>query len=249
MPPSGAIVSPSGSLSAPPLETVWPPPPTALVRVSAPGTAAIRLPLESATYRTPPAPRPTPVGPTISAFGSVCSAKPVAITVFEVTLGTPPGVMLSASRTTVPRWTTLPLAATVPLSTFVTNRVAWLPWSTAVMSHGPLMSAAVYVATTRPRASSTVSAPARAALDFPPGAGRLPTTTNPSRSATSAVVKPTAGVDVGLGTTANTRAAPEGDTSTMLDPVPCSFLALLKLLTRTSPLISLPSLRPTTATP
>lgn len=54
-----------------------------------------------------------------------------------------------------------------------------------------------------------------------------------------AVVRPTAGVAVGWGTTANVLTEPP-EKSTMLEPVPCWLAALLKLLTSTSPRRSSP---------
>ena len=117
------------------------------------------------------------------------------------------------------------------------------------MSHGPLMSGAVIVRTTWPVGPRIVSAPDCIALDAPPGAGRLPTTTSPPLSATSAVVNPTAGVEVGWGTTANTCCAPCGVISTMLDPVPCWFNELLKFETSTLPRCRSPIVVGTTATP
>src|ERR1035437_4940318 len=220
--PPGTTVSPSGSFSGPPEVSVIPPAPSALVRVSASGIAAIRFPSESETYSVPFVSRPTPVGPTTSALGSVCSANPVPITVLEITCGFESWPIDNTILTTVPSWTTAPLAATVPLSTLVTNRTArLLPSRTAVMSQGPLMSPPVIVPTTCPVALRIVSAPPPAAAELPPGAGRLPTTTKPSWRTASAGVSPTAGVAVGAGTTPKTCWLPCGEISTMLDPVPC----------------------------
>ena len=53
--------------------------------------------------------------------------------------GSRPGGMTSRIRTTVPRCTVAPFAATVPFSTLVTNRSATRPKSAEVMSQGPLM--------------------------------------------------------------------------------------------------------------
>src|SRR5581483_4038131 len=206
-----------------------------VVRVMADGIAAILLATAPATYRVP-------FGPTTSAAGSVRSLKPPAITLFEVTVKLPP-LVCTPMRTTVPRCTIFPAAATVPLRTLVTNRVNLFPLPTAVMSHGPLISPPLSVLTTLPLELRTVSAPAVMLADMPPGAGRLPTTTTPFGSSTSAVVRPTALALVGRGTTANTCALPLGETSMMLDPVPCWFLELLKFETSTSPFTSLPTER------
>ncbi|MGO9898941.1 MAG: hypothetical protein ACLP0J_04445 [Solirubrobacteraceae bacterium] len=74
--------------------------------------------------------------------------------------------------------------------------------------------------------------------------------TYPSGSDARAVVRPTAGVRVGCGTTANTLdVSREGETSTMLEPVPWWFWALLKLDTSTSPRTSFPVVCGMTATP
>src|SRR5215467_9741309 len=81
--------------------------------------------------------------------------------------------------TTVPSLTVFGLAATVPLRTFVTNRSAVLPLSSAVMSHGPLTSGPVIVSTGLPPLSSTSRQPACADAELPFLVGRLPTITHP----------------------------------------------------------------------
>lgn len=68
--PLGATVRPSGVLSAPPEVTVWPVP-ALLRRNVANRIAAILLATLSATNNVPWESRPTPVGPTTSAAGSV----------------------------------------------------------------------------------------------------------------------------------------------------------------------------------
>ena len=85
-----------------------------------------------------------PVGPITSAFGSVLWGKPDPISVRSSSRG----AVASSSGirrvilTTVPPFTVAPLAATVPLSTLVTNSgTTRLPASKAVMSHGPLIMA------------------------------------------------------------------------------------------------------------
>ncbi len=83
--------------------------------------------------------------------------------------------------------------------------------------------------------------------------GRLPTTTQPPRRISSAVVRPTP-PGQGPGSLdalilANTLSFPDGETWTIVVPVPCRFLALLKLLIRTLPLTSEPWLLVTSAVP
>ena len=83
--------------------------------------------------------------------------------------------------------------------------------------------------------------------------GRLPTTTQPPFSISSAVVSPMPpghgeGRRRGL-MRANWVLVPCGETWTIVVPVPCMFLELLKLLTRTSPWTRLPWLCWTTAVP
>ena len=83
--------------------------------------------------------------------------------------------------------------------------------------------------------------------DVPSVVGRLPTMTQPERSATSAVVSPTGANLAGM--VANSFWWPPGEISTIVVPVPCWFALLLKLLTRTSPAASLPWDFGTMATP
>src|SRR5262249_25871173 len=109
------------------------------------------------------------------------------------------------------------------------------------------------VSRTLPRLSSTIRHPAFAVAAIPFFDGVLPTTTHPPGSMTSAVVRPTppghGPVSLDLVMWANTAMWPRGESCTIGDPVPCWLALLLKLLTRTSPRISLPWVRRTTATP
>ena len=133
---------------------------------------------------------------------------------------------------TVPRCTILPLAATVPFSTLVTNRAATRPKSAEVMSQGPLMPWPVNVSRTCPHRSSTIRQPDPDTL--PPLVGSEPTITQPLRSTVSAVVRPTPpGQPRRCGLTlANSETWPCGVICTMVVPVPCTLALLLKLLTR-----------------
>src|SRR5665811_1406494 len=144
---------PSGLLRCPP-EVTLAPVNAVWVRVEAFGIAEMRLDAVSATYSVLPwRPRVSPVGPTTRAAGSVCSAKPDPITTGRDATGrlSSPRGRRNRIRTTVPRLTTAPPAATVPFRTLVTNRSAVLPFSDAVMSQGPLMALPVMVSRTRPR--------------------------------------------------------------------------------------------------
>ena len=96
---------------------------------------------------------------------------------------------MTTSRSTVPPKTVLPLAATVPFSTLVTNSTAWLPRSRLAMSHGPLIPSPVNVSRTWPNRSSTIRQPGPETTPFLVGSD--PTMTQPLRSAVSAVVRPT----------------------------------------------------------
>jgi hypothetical protein len=83
--------------------------------------------------------------------------------------------------------------------------------------------------------------------------GKLPTITNPERSATRAVVNPTPpgqapGSDPAL-MLANSDRLPLGEICTMVVPVPCRFAELLKLLTKTLFATNVPAVVGTTATP
>ena len=95
--------------------------------------------------------------------------------------------------------------------------------------------------------------PALAVAADPFLAGRLPTMTQPGRSATSPVVSPTppghrpATWEALM--CANRVRWPPGEISTIVVPVPCRLALLLKLLTSTSPRCSRPRLCRTTATP
>ena len=92
----------------------------------------------SATNSVPFGLSATPVGPTISAAGSVCTDIPLAITVLATTRGTAP-VRLSVSRTTLPLVVVAGWPLVMPFSTLDTNRSATEPRSSAVASHGPSM--------------------------------------------------------------------------------------------------------------
>jgi hypothetical protein len=92
----------------------------------------------SATKRLPSGPSAPPVGPIISAFGSVLTEIPLAITVLATRCGRPPP-NVSVSRTTSPFVVADGEPLVMPVSTFVTNRSAAEPKSSAVASHGPLM--------------------------------------------------------------------------------------------------------------
>ncbi len=266
--PFGASTNPSGSSSTGASETVIPPGrPKVLLRHRALGTAAIRLLAESATYSVPFHPRATPVGPITSAAGSVCSAKPEATTVCDSIFGFWPWKSPTLMRTTVPPLTTLPgwsdgmpsSAATVPLSTLVTNKYAVLPMLVAVMSHGPLMAPPAQVSTSCPWSLSTSRQPGPMPCGVPasPGplavVGRLPTTTHPPGSTDSAVVRP---IPPGHGPEvdawvicANCVTVPSGISCTIVVPVPCALAASLKLLTRTPPCTRFPMLWGTATMP
>src|SRR5258708_29847818 len=121
------------------------------------------------------------------------------------------------------------------------------------MSHGPLIGGPEMVVATAPERSRTIRHPACIVADVPFLLGRLPTTTQPLLSATSAVVSPTPpGHDPGsrlASISANWVTDPPGDISTMVVPAPCRLRGLLKLLTRTSPAPSRPTLAGTPARP
>src|SRR5208282_1254869 len=113
------------------------------------------------------------------------------------------------------------------------------------MSQGPLIPPPEMVSTTRPSLSSTIRQPAPAVGDNPFVVGRFPTITQPRRKTVSAVVRPTPPGHWparAVGSISAKRATfPFGLTCTMVVPVPCRLLALLKLLIRTSPLLSEPT--------
>src|ERR1700689_702727 len=248
MSPLGARTRPSGAFRAWPRETVKPGP-ASKPRNTASGMAAIRLPIVSATYSVPFWPRPAPVGPSTSAAEFSASGKPDPIVAWNQTNGSPKLGILITSLITVPPKTVLPLAATVPFSTLVTNSTAWLPRSRVAMSHGPLMPWPQNVSLTWPHWSSTIRQPGPEM--FPPLVGSEPTITQPLRSDASAVVRPTPPGQPGRlrSILANTDTWPNGETWTIVVPVPCTFALLLKLLTSTSPRCRKPVLRGTTATP
>src|ERR1700733_3510967 len=261
MSPFGASVIPSGALRSPPADTVSAPFRAGNSRKDASGIAAIRLPWVSATYNVPSGANATPVGPITSALGSVRSGKPVAITSSSSTNGRTPGMVSSWIRTTVPPSTTFPgtpgppvSAATVPFSTLVTYSVVKKPWSTAVMSHGPLIGPPAIVSTTWPRLFNTIRHPARAVSDIPSVVGRLPTITNPLRGTARAVVSPTPpGQCTILGLiwakVGATPLSPPGGICTIVVPVPCALVELLKLLISRSPRTSEPTLSGTVTMP
>ena len=207
---------------------------------------AILLSSVSATYRVPLKPRPTPVGPMTRAAGSVRAGKPDPIRLLASTRGVLQGALVMMSRSTVP-----PLGLVcwprMPPSTLVTNSSAKLPRSRAVMSHGPSMPWPVIVFRTWPHWSRTIRQPGPEILPF--WVGSEPTITQPLRSATRAVVRPTPPGHLVSLMPANSDMPPCGLTWTMVVPVPCALALSLKLLTRTSPRCRLPVLRGTTATP
>src|ERR1035437_43022 len=107
--------------------------------------------------------------------------------------------------------------------------------------------------TTLPLLFKTIRQPELAVADVPSVVGRLPTITQPRDRTVSAVLRPTPpGQPPGRFAdemVAKSCWAPLGEICTMVVPVPCWFVLLLKLLTNTSPCISLPLDRGTTATP
>ena len=141
-----------------------------------------------------------------------------------------------------PLSTTCPWAATVPLSTLVTNSVALWPEFDGGHVPRPVDSAPVIVAddvavgVENVRRRRCACAPIRRA---PAGCRR---STKPLPSTARAVVRPTAGVDVERRDDGEHAAGGrDGEISTMLEPVPCWLAALLKLETSTSPRTSLPT--------
>src|SRR5580692_11221536 len=188
----------------------------------------------------------------MNAAALVCSASPDAIVTTFVSCGGVPPAVDRVSRRTVPRWTTPPAAATVPLRTLVTNRSDREPELTAVASHGPLMPWPAIVSRTWPWGPRTIRQPARAVAAWPLADGVLPTTTQPPGSTASAVLRPTPpGQAPGRGPEmlAKTERWPPGLISTSVRPVPCSLALSLKLLTRMSPACSRPTLWLSTTMP
>src|SRR5271170_3874616 len=106
---------------------------------------------------------------------------------------------------------------------------------------------------TLPHWSRTIRQPGPEMTPFCVGSD--PTITQPLRSTTRAVVRPTPPGQALSVIPANCDTAPPGLTWTMVVPVPCTppgfavVAALLKLLTSTSPRCRSPVLRGTTATP
>src|SRR6516165_373885 len=188
-----------------------------------------------------------------SAAGSVRCGKPEPILVVLISRGGLEPQNIRSRRRTVPLCTTLPPAFLVPFSTLLTNSSARGPLLAEVMSQGPLMPLPANVSRTRPWLSRTIRQPADEVAAEPSLVGRLPTTTQPPRRITSAVVRPTPpghlpGSLAAL-ILAKTLSLPVGETWTRVVPVPWKFLALLKLLIRTLPLTSEPWLLPTSAVP
>src|SRR5215831_157337 len=187
------------------------------------------------------------------AAGSVRCGKPEPILVVLISCGGREPPAIRSRRRTVPLCTTMPPAALVPFSTLVTNSCANGPRLTEVMSQGPLMPLPANVSRTRPWLSRTIRQPADEVAAEPSLVGRLPTTTQPPRRIPSAVVRPTppgqrpGSLDAMI--LANKLSFPDGETWTIVVPVPCRFLALLKLLIRTLPLTSEPSLLETSTVP
>src|SRR6185437_6883419 len=112
---------------------------------------------------------------------------------------------------------------------------------------GPSMPCPAMVSRTCPRGSRTIRQPGPEMAPFL--VGSEPTTTQPERSDTRAVVRPTPPGHDGSVTWANSVALPPGETWTMVVPVPCTLALLLKLLTSTLPRCKAPVLRGMTATP
>src|SRR5262249_20238889 len=86
----------------------------------------------------------------------------------------------------------------------------------------------------------TMRQPACAVAAMPSMVGRLPTTTQPPCRISSAVVRPTPPrqepSSLAATMCANTLTLPRGETWTIVIPVPCRFLRLLKLANRELPL-------------
>src|SRR5262249_16508979 len=239
--PFGAMIRPSGVLSAPP-DVIFVPVPALLGRRTAPGIALMALARLLAPYSLPVGAGPRPVGPITIAAGSVRCGKPEPILVILRSRGgiAPPTTRFR--RRIVPLCTTMPPAAFVPFSTLLTNGSVSGPLLAAAMSQGPLMPSPENGSRTWPRVSRTIRQPADEVAAEPSSVGRLPTTTQPPRRISSAVVRPTppgqrpGSLDAMI--LANTLSFPDGETWTIVVPVPCRFLALLKLLIRTLPLTS-----------
>src|SRR5215471_13238815 len=187
------------------------------------------------------------------AAGSVRCGKPEPILVVLISCGGREPAAIRSRRRTVPLCTTMPPAALVPFSTLVTNSCEAGPRLTEVMSQGPLMPLPANVSRTRPWLSRTIRQPADEVAAEPSLVGRLPTTTQPPGRISSAVVRPTPPGQLpgSLAATilANTLSVPDGETWTIVVPVPCWFIELLKLLISTLPLTSEPWLMPTSAVP
>src|SRR4029077_16884517 len=238
--------------SDPPLVIVVPVP-ALLERQVALGIALIALSTPFATYSVPLGARAAPVAPITMAAGSVRCGKPEPIVVVLIHRGGWEPPTRRTRRSTVPLFTTWPPAALVPASTLVTNSSANGPRVASPMSQGPLMPWPDKVSRTWPHLSRTIRQPADEVAAVPSLVGRLPTTTQPPRRISRAVVRPTPpghlpGSLAAL-IWAKTPSLPFGETWTIVVPVPWRFFELLKLLIRTSPLTSAPWLLVTRAIP
>ena len=163
--------------------------------------------------------------------------------------------------TTLPGWSDgIPLsAATVPLSTLVTNRYAVLPIVVDVMSQGPLIAPPAHVSTSWPVEFSTRRQPApmpcgvprsRARSPWWAGFRRRPTLRGGPTAPWSTRSRPgTVPVVEAWVIWANWVTVPSGISCTMVVPVPCALATSLKLLTSTPPCTRFPVLWGTTTIP
>src|SRR5580658_7420927 len=122
------------------------------------------------------------------------------------------------------------------------------------MSHGPLIAPPEIVSTGLPRLSITIRQPACAVADVPSDVGKLPTITHPDCNTDNAVVNPTPpghapGRFPALSSANTANVEPSGAISTIVVPVPCAFVTLLKLLTKKWPAWRLPTDRCTSTMP
>ncbi len=177
------------------------------------------------------------------------AGKSEPIWVLASSRGIPNGPLVMSSRITVPPRASV--GPRMPPSTLVTNSSLMPPRSRAVMSQGPWMPWPVNVSRTMPWLSSTIRQPKPESTVPLFVVGSDPTMTQPPRSATRAVVRPTPpGQALPRSPIwANSDAWPDGVTCTIVLPVPWMFPESLKLLTSTLPCCRLPTLRGTTATP
>src|SRR6516164_9023385 len=114
--------------------------------------------------------------------------NPLPIMVSELIEGIPPKGIERTTRKTYPFGCAVLLMF---FRTLVTNSTAALPISRAVISQGPLMLLSANVSTTFPELSNTIRQPGPVRAPLAGSVGKLPTITQPDRSATSAVVRPT----------------------------------------------------------